>query len=146
MKLTGLCFLVAAGGGIGCLRAAALRGRVNALSTVLRFIDWLMREVRYTAAPMSDLLKRAEMDLSFQTILNSGEKVNYFTDEDNQQFERFMEGLGTTDLEGQLSHGAFYTKVFDERVREAEQVCACRGRTEVMLWTGGAAVLALLLL
>ncbi len=142
----GLCLLIAAGGGMGCLRVAALRGRVNALSTTLRFIDWLMREVRYTAAPLEDLLKHAKTDVAFQVLLVSSGKVNYFTDEDERQFRRFMEGLGSTDLEGQLTHGAFYTKVFEDLAKEAGEISARRGRTEIMLWTGGAAVLALLLL
>lgn len=146
MKAVGLCLLVAAGSGIGCLRAAALRGRVSALSAVLRFIDWFMREVRYTAAPLDRLLTRAKTDESFDSVLAFGEKGSCFTEEDKRQLRLFLEGLGTTDLKGQLSHGAFYTKVFEERLEEAGRTAACRGRTEMMLWTGGAAVLALLLL
>ncbi len=146
MKVMGLCLLIAAGGGMGCLRVAALRGRVKVLLTALRFIDWLMREVRYTVAPLDELLNRAKTDAAFQELLSFNGKVNYFTDEDERQFRRFMEGLGSTDLEGQLTHAAFYTKVFEELAKEAGEISARRGRTEMMLWTGGAAVLALLLL
>lgn len=131
---------------MGCVRAAALRGRVQALSTAVRFIDWWMREVRYTVAPLGELLQRAKNDAAFQKLLNSSEKENNFTSDDVHQFQAFVDGLGSTDLEGQLSHGAFYAKVFEERVKEAEITAARRGRSELMLWTGGGAVLALLLL
>ena len=146
MKLLGLCLLIAAGGGVGCMRVAALRGRVKALSTALRFVDWWMREVQYTAAPIQELLARAKQDASFCELLDFDGKQNYFTEEDEKVFRQFMDGLGGTDLEGQRSRGAFYKKLFEERVQEAGEVAACRGRTELMLWTGGTAVLALLLL
>lgn len=146
MKILGLSLLILAGGGIGCLRVAALRGRVQSLSAAVRFIDWWMREVRYTAAPREELLARAKRDETFCELLSLSDKRNHFTGEDTVAFRRFVDGLGSTDLEGQLSHGSFYVKVFEEKVQEAERMAACRSRTELMMWTGGAAVLALLLL
>jgi len=146
LKLLGLCLLIAAGGGMGCMRVAALRGRAQTLSTVVRFVDWWMREVRYTVAPLEELLQRAEEDAAFHKLLNSSEKENNFTADDAHQFQAFVDGLGATDLEGQLSHGMFYAKVFEERTKEAEITATRRGRSELMLWTGGATVLALLLL
>ncbi len=131
---------------MGCVRAAALRGRVHTLFTVVRFVDWWMREVRYTAAPLEELLECAKKDTAFQKLLNSSGKENNFTEEDAHQFQTFVDKLGSTDLDGQLSHGAFYAKVFEERAKEAEITAARRGRSELMLWTGGATVLALLLL
>ncbi len=155
MKWIGLCLLIAAGAGFGCFRAAALRERVNALAATCRFIDWMMREMRYTAAPLSVLLHRAAEEKAFAELglpcegdvfPKTNVKINGFTEEDAEHFMRFTEALGKSDVTGQLDHGKFYAALFEERRCEALRNAEKRGRVELMLWTGGAAVLALLLL
>ncbi len=158
MKGVGLCLLVAAGGGIGCLRAAALRERERALGTMCRFVDWLIREIRYTAAPLDVLLRRAAQVLgqdlplfdaadTFDTwcasLRNDVKRIG-FTEEDAAHICRFAEELGRSDVAGQLAHGAFYAALFEERRQAARADADKRGRVELMLWTGGATVLALL--
>lgn len=158
MKGVGLCLLVAAGGGIGCLRAASLRERERALGAMCRFVDWLIREIRYTAAPLDVLLHRASEAMGrdlplFDTVetfdawraalADSVKNIN-FTDEDAAHIYRFAEELGRSDVAGQLTHGAFYATLFEERRKAAREEAEKRGRLELMLWTGGAAVLALL--
>lgn len=159
MKGVGLCLLVMAGGCIGCWRAAALRERERVLRAMCRFVDWLTREIRYTAAPLPMLLQRAsramgrELPLFDATetydvwcdTLTSRAKAIGFTGDDAVCIRRFVEELGRSDVAGQLSHGAFYAAVFEERRKQACEEADKRGRLELMLWTGGAAVMALLL-
>ncbi len=158
MKGVGLCLLVAAGSGIGCLRAASLRERERALGAMCRFVDWLIREIRYTAAPLDVLLHRASKTMTrdlplfdkvdnfeqWQSSLKERVKRIGFTDEDAMVACRFAEELGRSDVAGQLAHGAFYAAQFEERRRRAQAEAEKRGRLELMLWTGGAVVLALL--
>ncbi|MBE6757252.1 MAG: hypothetical protein E7552_01715 [Ruminococcaceae bacterium] len=157
MKGVGLCLIVTAGGMIGCMRVAALRERERALGVMCRFVDWLIREIRYTAAPLDTLLHRAKTAFSDWPLLERADsferwrislpksvKQMNFTEEDAACICRFAEELGCSDVTGQLAHGAFYAALFEERRQEAHCEAEKRGRLELMLWTGGAAVLALL--
>lgn len=157
MKGVGLCLLIMAGGLVGCMRATALRERVRALGVMCRFVDWLSREIRYTAAPLDVLLRRATAEFYDWSLLEDVEGFEQwrkslsirvkrigFTDEDAVHVCRFAEELGNFDVAGQLAHGAFYAVLFEERRQQARQEAEKRGRLELMLWTGGAAVLALL--
>lgn len=159
MKLLGLCFMVLAGSGIGCWRVISLQGRVRSLGAVCNLVDWLTKEIRYTAAPLDTLIQRAAQQPSFSDLpiweqtdsfnawrsaLNRSVKRCNFTDEDARHLCRFVEELGVSDVEGQLTRGAYYATLFAERRQQAQAEAAARGRAECMLWTGGAAVLALL--
>jgi len=145
MKGVGLCLLVAAGGGIGCLRAASLRERERALGAMCRFVDWLIREIRYTAAPLDVLLHRASEAMGgdlplFDTVetfdawraalADSVKNIN-FTDEDAAHIYRFAEELGRSDVAGQLTHGAFYATLFEERRKAAREEAEKRGMIHI---------------
>ena len=158
MKGVGLCMLVLAGGGIGCLRAASFRERERVLEAMCRFIEWLIREIRYTAAPLDLLLHRVPETITcdlplftvvdtfeaWQNALDDSVKRSAITEEDAGYICRFAEELGRSDVAGQLAHGKFYAALFEERRQQAREDAQKRGRLELMLWSGGAMVLALL--
>lgn len=168
MKFAGLLLLVAAGGGIGWLRAAALHRRAAALETARRLVLWLTAQVQYTAAPVGDLLRQAAASEEFsafslpKTVVcemrqhpfpiawkqaaTIAAKENNFTEKDGDLLRCFGEGFGKTDRAGQVAHGELFAALFLERQQQAAKVAHERGRVECVLWPSGAAVLALLLL
>ena len=162
MKSLGFLLLIVAGGGVGFFRARSLRRRVAGLDSMHRLVIWLMREVRYTAAPMGDMLKAAasldafsalpfldkiaNRHVSWSLALEESRKAFGFTDEDVEQIVRFGEGLGKSDLTGQLEHGAFYAEKLEESCCEARRVAKEKGHVEQVLWPSAAAMIALLLI
>lgn len=162
MKMLGLVLLVIAGGGIGCLQAASLHKRARSLKAAHSLVQWLMQQLRYTAAPIQNLLQEAAREPAFSSLafltdttpfpgdwgkgVSKSAKVCAFTEEDAVLLCRFGEGLGKTDLEGQLAHGAQYARLLDEQQQKAAVIAREKGRMVCMLWAAGAAVLALLLI
>ena len=159
MKLWGLLLLVLAGGGVGCLQAAALHRRVRSLKTVHALVQWLGGQLRYTAAPIQRLLAEAAGEQAFSSlhflsafpgdwaeVVRNHANACALTEEDVSLLCRFGEGLGKTDLEGQLAHTAQYARLLEEQGQEAAAVARDKGRVVCMLWVAGTAVLALLLI
>lgn len=163
MKTVGLLLLVVAGGGVGCLQATALHKRARSLKAAHRLVQWLMQQLRYTAAPIKDLLQEAagmkefaplpflaedtwQFPQAWQPAVQAGAKVCAFAEEDVALLCRFGEGLGKTDLEGQLTHGAQYALLLEEQQHKAATAAREKGRVVCMLWAAGTAVLALLLI
>ena len=168
MKVAGLLLLVLAGGGIGWLRAAALRRRAASLEAARRLVLWLTARLRYTAEPIGVLLRQAAACEEFRSLpwlwavsepsdgasfatswtreVNASAKSCGFTDADATLLREFGEGLGKTDLTGQQAHGELYATLFEEQQRQAEAAVRDRGRMECVLWTSGALLTALLLL
>lgn len=167
MRAVGLLLLVAAGGGIGFLRAAALRRRAVALEAARRMVLWMTARLRYTAAPVGELvqqaatreefrsltllmlaargLQTAPFPLAWRQAVAESVKESGFTPEDADLLRQFGDGLGKTDLSGQQTHGELYAELFKEQQRQAARCARERGRAEWALWTAGAAMLALLL-
>ena len=168
MKVAGLLLLVLAGGGIGWLRAAALRRRAASLEGARRLVLWLTARLRYTAEPVGALLREASNceefrmlpwlcavselteDVSFVAAwtraVDSSAKACSFTESDVALLREFGEGLGQTDLAGQQAHGELYATLLEERRQQADAAVRDRGRMECVLWISGALMTALLLL
>ena len=167
MKIAGMLLLVLAGGGIGWLRASALQIRVRTLEAAYRLTVWLKTQLRYTAAPPGDLMRRAAGQEEFSRFATlkewkrqppgpfpevwkravaASEADNRFTAEDSRLLVEFGDGLGKTDMEGQKAHGDLYASLFRERCDEARSQAKTKGRMEMVLWLSGAAALSFLLL
>ena len=84
MKTAGLLLIVAAGLLLGLMAAGGLRRRVSTLGQLSRFMVRLADQIRYTAAPVEELLTAAESSGEFDGLsmlghvcsrLRKGERV-----------------------------------------------------------------------
>lgn len=125
--------------------------------------------IRYTAAPVDELLVEVAHSSEFHMLsflqeaaksvdreggfheawsaglLKSG-KVCGFTQEDLELLRNFGEGLGRTDIEGQLEHCRMYAAQLGERLVQARREAASKSRLYITLGVTGGMALALLLL
>lgn len=125
MKTAGLLLIVAAGLLLGLMAAGGLRRRVSTLGQLSRFMVRLADQIRYTAAPVEELLTAAESSGEFDGLsmlghvcsrLRKGERVLAawegaveedgrdagLTKADRELLRGFGSQLGRTDVEGQI--------------------------------------------
>ena len=167
MKWAGLLLIVLTGGAIGWRQALGLRQRTAALEELLRWIRQLAAVMRYTAAPLGELLADSSLRegypaLPFLAALAQqadggsfseiwrrsidSEQGLAFTEEDRALLLRFGDQLGQTDIEGQLAHCALYVELLEERLAEAREAQRTKGHMYATLGVSGGLALAILLI
>lgn len=169
IKVIGLLLLVAAGAFLGFSAAAGLSRRAAALEKIQRLLIQLGSQIRYTAAPVGELLAAAaaspefqslpflkaaaadlQIDGDFHTAWRQGVKeqgeASGLTAADRELLVHFGDGLGRTDVEGQLTNCRLYAEQLGERLEEARRDAATKSRLYVTLGVTGGIGLALLLL
>lgn len=144
---------------------------MTALSQAEKLVSALKSRIRYTAAPVRELLEEAEKSGEYpslhflhticQTLKKGGEtdvqkaweEALKKTDEqmglngqDSELLIEFGRGLGTSDVEGQLAHCELYQHLLQKQGEGARQDRLSKGRLYVTLGIAGGAGLALLLL
>lgn len=168
MKTAGLLLIVAAGLLLGLMAAGGLRRRVSTLGQLSRFmVD--CGQIRYTAAPVEELLTAAESSGEFDGLsmlghvcsrLRKGERVLAawegaveedgrdagLTKADRELLRGFGSQLGRTDVEGQIANCRQYGNLLEQRLTEAREAAAAKGRLYMTLGFAGGMALALLLL
>lgn len=160
LKLTGAILLTATGLCIGLIKAEELKRRERMLAALIRLIARIGTRLRYTAAPLADLLSRAAEEggytplelprfspsTPFPVCWDGLVEKTALPEEDRKLLRSFGEEMGRTDLAGQLAHIEMYGSLLEERRRQAAEEYRKKGRLPVVLWTAGAAAAALLLL
>lgn len=168
MKAAGVLCLLAACVAMGWRQTAALRRRVAVLEAAFRLAVWLTEQVRFSAAPLPELLTRAvdrpiyaplELDSGLlRAVSERGFAAGWrahvarlarswgLTDEDTALLTAFGEGWGTTDTEGQVAHGCLFQRQLNRQKELAEQICREKSRVYTVLWSAGGLALILLLL
>ncbi len=169
VKIIGLLLLVAAGTFLGYRAAAGLSRRADSLDKAQRLLAHLASRMRYTAAPVDELLAQAAATAEFAALpflqaaaraagteegfhaaWNEGVadygKACGFTESDLELLRSFGEGLGRTDLEGQLDNCRMYAAQLGDRLAEARREAAAKSRLYLTLGVTGGMALALLLL
>lgn len=167
MKWAGLLLIVLTGGAIGLRQAWSLRQRTAAVEEMLQWVRQLSVRIRYTAAPLRELLsdktlqngypalgflgnlechlEREEFPTAWRNSILS-EQASAFTEEDRELLLRFGEQLGRTDIEGQLSHCALYSELLEERLSAARTEQQAKGKMYATLGLSGGMALAILLI
>ncbi len=126
-------------------------------------------QIRYTAAPVEELLTAAESSGEFDGLsmlghvcsrLRKGERVLAawegaveedgkdagLTKADRELLRGFGSQLGRTDVEGQIANCRQYGDLLEQRLTEAREAAAAKGRLYMTLGFAGGMALALLLL
>lgn len=156
-----------AGTGAGLAASASLSRRVASLEQLERFITYFETQIRYSAAPIRDIIIHAAGGeyscLSFLpeaaarmkrgqspgeawggAVRDRGEDCG-FTAADREMLREFGNGLGSTDISGQLSHCKTFRGLLEDRLQKARSEARTKGRLYVTLGIAGGLGAALLL-
>lgn len=152
---------------LGLYAAMGLNRRAAALEEAGRLLAHLATRIRYTAAPIGELLGEAADGFRRLPFLReAGRQMSGGADfhtawgqalrqkgpesglhaADLELLTRFGEGLGQTDVEGQLAHCELFARLLGEQQAEAKTQAAAKGRLYVTLGVAGGLAAALLLL
>lgn len=154
LKWIGCILLIAAGAGTGYLQSHKLTARVRFLEAFLQFLTWLETQIRYSASELEALLAGYEAPLTLQPLLTEcagrmgqDEPFSQAWDQgvallpkesgllpgDRQLLCQFAEGLGSTDVQGQITHCAMQRAFFTNRLEEARDERQKKGKLYTML-------------
>lgn len=168
MKWIGLLLTALAGIGLGVYAALRLYRRAAWLEQAAGLVRFMAAQIRYTAAPVGELLDRAAGAAEFTRLtfladcrqrLSRGDGFRTAWPEslreqacagganggDCELMQRFGEELGATDVEGQLASCRLYAERLGERLAAARRAAAEKGRLYVTLGAAGGLAAVLLL-
>ena len=169
MKMLGLLLITRAGVWLGWSAAFGLKRRAAALDAMEKLIVRISSEIRYTAAPVREMLLTASRADEFHSLRFLGNVESAwkgegdfprawehavdeegsqcgFTAQDEALLREFGKGLGTSDTEGQTTHCQLYGELFARQAEEARREAANKGKLYMMLGLAGGLGLSLLLL
>lgn len=169
MRMVGLLLIVLTGLGMGLMAAGGLRRRAGSLEQLGRLMGRMADQIRYTAAPVEELLESAERSGEFRSLpvlsracsgirdganihdaweqaVEDGGREAGLTQEDRELLLGFGAGLGTTDVEGQVANCGQYRELLDQRLLEARKDSENKGRLYLTLGFSIGMAAALLLL
>ena len=171
MKLIGILLIAAVGIWLGISASLGLGKRVTALSQAEKLVTSLRSRIRYTAAPVQELLMEAQDSGEYPALrflqyvcwslktaaipdvqklwedsLKKADGAPGLNRQDIELLTEFGRGLGTSDVEGQISHCELYQELLQKQMETARQDVSSKGRLYVTLGITGGLGLALLLL
>ncbi len=151
---------------MGIASSVSLSRRAASLEVLDRFLVYLETQIRYSASPIGEIIIQAAKvefsRLSFITqaairLKNGGSPYEAwigaarecgddcsFTAADQAMIIDFGKGLGSTDIEGQLSHCETFRRLLDDRLQTAR--CESQTKGKLYITLGGAGGLAVALL
>ena len=157
VKIAGLILLAAACAGIGLAESRKLSEREKQLEGFLRFLTAAQAEIRYSSLPVGELIfshRRSALVLeACAQLMEQGEPFQQAWRQASQTggrqdvsfFRAFGRELGTTDMEGQMSHLKLYRELTAARLREASADREKKGRLYRQLGIFGGIAVALVL-
>ena len=133
LKILGAALISFSGFSIGCMYVQRLKLRRDFLREFSVFLSSLSTAVRYRSADIAvlvnscgELFSLPENDYSrpfsqmWQSSIADFKKRRCLSNADMALLKEFGEGLGTTDVEGQLNHIALYQGLFSKQQSGAE--------------------------
>ncbi len=166
LKILGLVLIVAAGTGAGFWASTRLQRRVTVLEAVDRFLLYIAGKIRYTAAPVPDIVSGIVREGKFSELpflrgvagcgaaafhetwrreLLAWQRGGPLLQEDVELLLDFGEKTGTSDLDGQIENCRMYQGLLDVRLKDARSAAREKGRLYMTLGLIGGMALALLL-
>ncbi len=146
-----------------------LNRRINVLLLYERFLQGVSEQIRYTSKSVADVLRElAEMPeyLTFpllqETVKNLSADGEFrkawraaaneqcrtwtFSEQEKDLFLSFVDGLGTSDVIGEIRHCEYYSRRIRECLEERKAEARTRGGLYMALGFCGSSAVALLLL
>lgn len=166
--MIGLFLLILTGIGGGAAASAELNRRAAFLDAVCRLVGWLAVRIRYTAAPVRELLAQATENGEFTRLSFLPEAVHRLEEGDSPEeawsasltsdgttglkesdrevLRDFGRELGRSDVEGQLAHCEAFRAILAEYAGRARAEAASKGKLYLTLGVAGGLCAALLLI
>lgn len=139
LKLIGMLTLITTGSFLGFSKSKQLSNRVEFLEQYIRLLSYIETQIRYSSECLVDLLMSCEMDEKFSFINCCLDKVANGVSfskawyygvqkipketglkcEDINLIANFGKGLGTSDIDGQVSHCELYKNLISENLSDA---------------------------
>lgn len=154
--------VIAASTLVGYMESHKLSVRVEQLEAFLVFITSAQTEIRYTASPVIEIIRRhGNMHLfslcmeyyqngynfsnAWTDAVSTGTKGLGLDDKDIALMRDFGLGFGTSDVDGQLAHCKLYTELTNARLENARESKKRKSKLYLMLGICSGTALALLL-
>jgi stage III sporulation protein AB len=152
--MAGCLLVIMAGAGIGYIQSRKLAQRVTFLEQLLRLIDSLETEIRFSSSSLIQLLRKyaqingmleylnrcAELanegipfTSSWQQAVGSIPREYGLTKDDRQFLIDFGGNLGVSDVEGQVNHCRLHRELAAVRLEQARGDKQKKGRLYTML-------------
>ncbi|MGI6261153.1 MAG: stage III sporulation protein AB [Acutalibacteraceae bacterium] len=154
MKAAGLILLFLTSATVGVLQCRRLDDRVAFWNAFLDFLNFTETSIRYAALPVPQLLERynrenGRLELAgfcsaqlsrgllfpqaWEQAAKSAARHSSLPNGDLQLLQDFGAGLGTSDVEGQLSHCRLFAASASEIRQNAKEERQRKGRLSVLL-------------
>lgn len=158
--------LILSGTAIGYLASHRLSMRVEFLSQYIKFISFCETQIRYSAIPIIEILKKQKelpiISPFIKNCINKMESEKTFSDswyaaaneickdtgltnEDINLINDFGIRLGESDVEGQVSHCKLNIKLMNEILELAKENKQKKGRIYIMLGAFSGIAIALMM-
>ncbi len=161
-KLIGAFGVFGAGCGIGWYYSRRLFCRYALLQTWETLCHYVSEQIRYGSAPIRDIWRSAAAQPVFESLsfLSSADTMRWKEEvckvvllyqntvlyqEDVQVISEWIQGLGSSDLEGQTEHGLRYAERIARQCEKARERAERTGRLYTMLGALGGAAMVLLI-
>lgn len=147
----GALLLIAAGTLSGFMESHKLTVRVEKLEAFLRFLSAARTEIRYSAAPVVQILMQHGSEIGFlrqcsrfcsegsgfvkawENAVNSRAKLDGFSPRDRELLLSFGAGFGASDTDGQISHLELYANLIGENLKTAKENQGRKSKLYLML-------------
>lgn len=153
----------------GIYASTGLSRRAASLERFGRLIDYIETQIRYTAAPVKEIIAKTASADEFSSLsflktasenIKSGKRPDEawtgavqsegescgFNASDRELLLNFGRDLGKSDVEGQLSHCEAFHRLFEDRLQTARSDVRIKGKLYMTLGVTGGLSVALLLL
>lgn len=164
MKGIGLILIILAGAGVGWYSSMKLSRRAAILQSFERLAAYTATGIRYTASPMAELFAAAGREAEFTSIkpfldrfslrqdwresFREGLRHDFtgqgLEETDIALMSAWGEGLGSTDVAGQLAHCERFESRLGEQAKGARQQALVKGKLYTSLGVAGGLVITLL--
>ena len=157
MKGIGILLVVLTGIGMGVIGWLRLHRRVEVLTRFLRVVERLAENIRYSAAPIEEILIQLLPDLFERdcstadprerlgkAIWEQGTGWGLSTD-DRHLLRGFADGIGRSDIDGEMRFCGEYHKAIDGHLAQAREELRVKGRLFVIFGVCGGLLAALLM-
>ena len=163
MKLIGIAVILAACVMAGYSESRKLSLRAEQLEKFIQFITNAKTEIRYSAMPVHQIVEKhsegmrllskcaeycgtgLEFPAAWKRGVQEGTAGLGLKKEDLKVMREFGEGLGATDLDGQLAHCELYLQMVSSRLEDAKKEKATKSKLYLMLGVSAGLAAALLL-
>lgn len=144
MRLLGAFFVFLSIAFFGVLSAQKLSIRLKKLISCRKYIQFVGEEMRHSRKELPEIFNKTEGDV----FVKNGEwcGTGGLNAEDLGVISSFLKGLGTTDIEGQITHTKHHLLRIDELINDAKEEKNRLARMYVSLGFLGGAFVAILLL